>query len=631
MHMTPRTIVIGGLIVVLAVVSVVVFLPIAVFKPAPTITTTPYTALEQQGLELYKSNGCVYCHSQFTRPNDHSTSKPSRAGEYVYDQPHQLGTLRTGPDLGNIGYKRGDKWEMDHLRYPRSFTPNSIMPSFSYLTDDQLVAIVAYLNRMGNKQNASTDLMIPVEYVHQKQPFQRTEKNWSAGRKIYLEKCLSCHGCSGRGNGPYAYMNNARPADLRQPRFKGLDPSFFYWRINEGVPGTVMPQWEQSLSERDRWLVITFIQGAFMDSVPHFTDEGDMPAEYASAKNKFARNDENIDTGKAIYVMNCAFCHGYGGMGDGPDAQGLQPMPPNFHETDTYKDWTPQDYYWRVSESIPMRAMPQWKYVLNEDQRWLVANYVREVLIFPPDDAEPVDPELPARVEGITMPKTADVMKGREVYLKRCWMCHGDAGQGDGPAAAILRPTPANFTDADVDTIKDDELFWKVTMGLGNASMPQWGLLLAEEDRWNALDYVKRTFVKPSEPEDVSDELPVEYQALDAAPYDDTPAMREQGAEVYALCAGCHGTKGMGDGPYGAPLMPTPANLTEDPAVGSPADWWYWRVDQGVVGFDGGDENNHHPTAMPAWRFILTDEQKWAVVYYARDLVGSVDATGGAQ
>jgi cbb3-type cytochrome c oxidase subunit II len=117
--MTPKTIIIGGLAVVLSVVAIVVFLPYAIFKPAATVTTAPYTALEKEGLELYKSNGCMYCHSDFSRPIDHSTSKPSRAGDYVYDQPHQLGTLRTGPDISNIGFKRGDKWEADHLRDPR--------------------------------------------------------------------------------------------------------------------------------------------------------------------------------------------------------------------------------------------------------------------------------------------------------------------------------------------------------------------------------------------------------------------------------------------------------------------------------------------------------------------------------
>ncbi|TLM98731.1 MAG: c-type cytochrome, partial [Actinobacteria bacterium] len=273
-----------------------------------------------------------------------------------------MGTLRTGPDLSNIGYKRGEAWEREHLKFPRRFTPNSIMPSFVYLSDDDLAALVAYLDRLGNKENASTDLMIPVEYENKTQPFSVTKETWDEGRRIYAEKCLSCHGCAGKGDGPYAYTNNARPADLRQPRFQNLDSNFDFWRISEGVPGTVMPQWEQSLSVRERWLVISFIQHAFMDMVPHLTSEGDLPAEYAKAKNTFARNDENIDAGKAIFNMNCAFCHGYGGRGDGPDARGLLPAPPDFQDGQTYNAWTPQDYFWRVSESLPMRAMPQWKH-----------------------------------------------------------------------------------------------------------------------------------------------------------------------------------------------------------------------------------------------------------------------------
>jgi len=629
MKMTPKTIIIGGLAVVLSVVAVVVFLPVAVFKPAPTLTTQPYTALEKEGLELYKSNGCVYCHSQYTRPNDHSTSPASRAGEYVYDNPHQLGTLRTGPDLGNIGYKRGDRWEADHLRDPRQFTPNSIMPAFSFLTDRQLTALVAYLNRLGTKRNATTDLMVPGEYNNLVQPFPIDIDTWNAGRRVYLEHCLTCHGCAGTGNGPYANMNNARPADLRQPRFKNLDPSFFFWRINEGVAGTVMPQWEQSLTEKQRWQVVAFIQGAFIDMVPHFTDEGEMPAAYSNAKPPTDSSEEYVATGKAIWATNCSFCHGYGGAGDGPNARGLQPAPPSFLETATYAEWTPQDYYWRVSESIPMRAMPQWRYWFDSDQRWAISEFVQRILLFPDPNAEPGDPEIPKSVEGLKVPTGTSVMRGREVYLNRCWMCHGDAGQGDGPSAQNLVPAPADFTVDEFDTMPDHELFWKINVGINNTAMPQWGLLLSEQERWEAIEYVKRTFISPSEPDDVSDETPVQYQALES-PWENTEQARANGGELYqSLCAGCHGPKALGDGKYGPPLMPTPANLAEDPALTSPAEWWYWRIDQGVVGFDGGDEKNLHPTAMPAWRFILTDEQKWDIVFYARDLAGAKDPQGG--
>ena len=307
MQMTPKTIIIGGLAVVLTVVAFVVFLPYAVFKPAPTITTNQYTALEKEGLQLYKSNGCVYCHSQFTRPKDVTPSKPSEAGEYVYDRPHQLGTLRTGPDLANIGYKRGDAWEADHLKNPRKYTPNSIMPNFSYLTDHQVKAIVAYLNRLGNKRNATTDLMIPTKYYEMEPPFPLDINTWTAGRRIYTERCLTCHGCAGKGDGPYAYLNNARPADLRQPRFQNLKPSWDFWRVSEGVPGTVMPMWKQSLSENDRWLVVNYIRGAFMDMVPHYTDEGDLPAKYKAVPDPMASMNTSeaidyLDAGKAIFV-----------------------------------------------------------------------------------------------------------------------------------------------------------------------------------------------------------------------------------------------------------------------------------------------------------------------------------------
>jgi high-affinity iron transporter len=126
----------------------------------------------------------------------------------------------------------------------------------------------------------------------------------------------------------------------------------------------------------------------------------------------------------------------------------------------------------------------------------------------------------------------------------------------------------------------------------------------------------------------VSDELPVAYGALES-PFEDTPCAQAEGkADYEKYCSGCHGTAGKGDGPYGAPLMPTPANLTEDPAVNSPAEWWYWRLDQGVVGFDG---KLPHPTAMPAWRFILTDQQKWNIIYYAMPMVGATPAAEGGQ
>jgi cytochrome c oxidase cbb3-type subunit 2 len=58
------------------------------------------------------------------------------AGDYAYDSPHLLGTMRTGPDLMNIGVRQpSEQWNLGHLFQPRAYVPGSIMPSFPYLFD----------------------------------------------------------------------------------------------------------------------------------------------------------------------------------------------------------------------------------------------------------------------------------------------------------------------------------------------------------------------------------------------------------------------------------------------------------------------------------------------------------------
>jgi mono/diheme cytochrome c family protein len=492
------------------------------------------------------------------------------------------------------------------------------MPQFGYLSERQLTALVAFLNRLGDQQTASTDLMIPATYADMKQPNEVTVENWKEGREIYARKCLTCHGCAGRGDGPYAMLNNARPADLRQPRFVGLPDAFFFWRVSEGVPGTVMPKWKLSLTDQERWLVLLFERGAFMDMQPHLADEGDLPKEYDLA-DPVKETQDSLTAGKALYVANCSFCHGYSGTGDGPDAPGLQPAPPDFRDRTFYGGWKDGDWYWRVSESLPLRAMPQWKTWFTPTQRWELANYARDMLSLT-TTREPDGSDTPANYAALAMPESASVARGRVVYFKRCWMCHGDAGQGEGPSGDNLNPPPANFTDADVrDVTKmpDSRWFWRVSEGVGNSAMPIWRLLLSQQDRWDVIAYEKATFTFPKEPDSVSDEPPVLYQALDNAAFPNTPDAIARGKDTYErLCVECHGAKGAGDGLFGAELKPTPADLTGKPAVVSDEGWWFWRVSEGVYG-----EDPEQFTAMPPWKHVLTDQQRWEAVYYGRDLV----------
>jgi cytochrome c oxidase cbb3-type subunit 2 len=105
----------------------------------------PYTASQLQGRQVYIANGCVYCHSQQVRDpaftSDVDRGWGSRAtvpADYVYDQPHLLGTSRTGPDLINVGQRLPDRnWQLIHLYDPRAVVAWSIMPRFPFLFEEK--------------------------------------------------------------------------------------------------------------------------------------------------------------------------------------------------------------------------------------------------------------------------------------------------------------------------------------------------------------------------------------------------------------------------------------------------------------------------------------------------------------
>jgi cytochrome c oxidase cbb3-type subunit I/II len=99
----------------------------------------PYTPLELAGRDIYVREGCYNCHSQMIRPFRSETLRYgpwSRAGEYAYDRPFQLGSRRIGPDVQRLGGKYPDAWHYEHMRDPRSTSPGSIMPPYQWLLED---------------------------------------------------------------------------------------------------------------------------------------------------------------------------------------------------------------------------------------------------------------------------------------------------------------------------------------------------------------------------------------------------------------------------------------------------------------------------------------------------------------
>ncbi len=171
----------GAMVALAVATAALVVLPyIQVRDLKAPVALKPYTEQQANGRAVYVSNGCVYCHSQ--QPRDRNLApdfsrgwgRPSVPADYVYDKPHVLGTMRTGPDLFNIGARQPSKdWHLGHLYQPRAYVPGSIMPSYPFLfrlkdaaePGDQTVALPPNYAPIGKVVVATQDALDLVKYL----------------------------------------------------------------------------------------------------------------------------------------------------------------------------------------------------------------------------------------------------------------------------------------------------------------------------------------------------------------------------------------------------------------------------------------------------------------------------------
>lgn len=106
--------------------------------------------------------------------------------------------------------------------------------------------------------------------------------------------------------------------------------------------------------------------------------------------------------------------------------------------------------------------------------------------------------------------------------------------------------------------------------------------------------------------------LPMTYQEL-SNPITASESVLANGHRIYtAYCSTCHGETGIGDGPAGAALDPSPSNiqrLPRMPMMSSDA-YLYWTVAEGGLPIQ---------TGMPAFKQMLTSDEIWSVILYLRD------------
>ena len=138
------------------------------------------------------------------------------------------------------------------------------MPQFSYLKEDEMKALVAYVQTLGKKRLVKYERIYHpdelVKILEKRSVNVNGSAEANAGRGIYQQNCATCHGTHGLGNGPNAIAIAKKPANFSRPFYKDYDDITWYWRVFEGVPGTRMPQWGKQLTQKQIWYLVAFLK-----------------------------------------------------------------------------------------------------------------------------------------------------------------------------------------------------------------------------------------------------------------------------------------------------------------------------------------------------------------------------------
>ena len=110
----------------------------------------------------------------------------------------------------------------------------------------------------GEQPGAAEKWIAPAAEARKKNPVAVSESSLAAGQKIYVKRCLACHGTTGNGDGPDAADLGIHPAKLSDPVIRQETDGELFWKITVGKKP--MPNYATRLSPTDRWNVINYLR-----------------------------------------------------------------------------------------------------------------------------------------------------------------------------------------------------------------------------------------------------------------------------------------------------------------------------------------------------------------------------------
>ncbi|HEY7789776.1 MAG TPA: c-type cytochrome [Vicinamibacterales bacterium] len=205
------------------------------------------------------------------------------------------------------------------------------------------------------------------------------------GRTIYHDHCASCHGTSGRGDGPAAAFLNPHPRDFTTGNYEirstesGSVPTEddLITSVTHGLPGSSMPAWKGLLTDAQIRAVVDYVKtlsSRFADTQPPVVNIG----------KAVPTSPESVARGAAVYKkLQCTACHGTDGRGTGAIARDLKDDTGHpLNSTDLTEPWTfeggatARDVYLRFRTGMTGTPMPSYVNTATDAEMWDLANYV---------------------------------------------------------------------------------------------------------------------------------------------------------------------------------------------------------------------------------------------------------------
>jgi len=265
--------------------------------------------------------GQYYLYPRIAEPGDYSGSDQA---------PNIMGSERTGPDLSQEGGMHPVQWHEAHYYNPRNVNPFSIMPQFSFFSEDELGNMIEFNQESGGKEAILRLAAVAVGDDLMK--INQGEDPMEDGINPAVSHLVS-----------QLTASNEFKTDG-----KGTDKS------PSGLPWKAV------------WMVNSFERGYWLTSDP-------LPI-----------TTQNLTRGKQIYLERCSGCHGPRGDGFGSAEPFFDPVPFNFTDssnTDGMNGAFASDgmLYHRILTGGPGTAMENFGTRLSVQDIWRVVQFLRTI------------------------------------------------------------------------------------------------------------------------------------------------------------------------------------------------------------------------------------------------------------